>query len=311
MRPRLPPTASNAPRAAEASSPTDAIAEASENVPEEDIIRACIVGDLGQLQRWALRGVRVQSAEPLLQAAGRGHLDVMRCLVSELHADANQQNEAGVTPLVIGVDVDKTRLRDGVTALHLAAQRGDLAMVRVLFKELGADVNLATHEGLTPLILASTSKHKKIVKLLLKTGADPQASVLLNGASYTELLVCRSLGALPSWRSIWRPRCTSPIPDAVARGSRSARGASRRGTVSRCASWLIGRHTRSSVRRSKPRLVRESEMYSWEGRLPHHLRIFLSASNNTSHGRVLGVLLRCGLSIAAPGSIPGAPALFS
>jgi hypothetical protein len=62
---------------------------------------------------------------------------------------------------------------------------GNLDMVRVFVKELGADINQATHNGRTPLMDATVSHNIKIVQLLLKGGADAQASILLRGTRFT------------------------------------------------------------------------------------------------------------------------------
>jgi ankyrin repeat protein len=83
-----------------------------------------------------------------------------------------------------GVDVNQTH-RDGRTVLRFAASKGNLELVRLLVNELGADVNLAGHDGGKPLLAAAFFKYEKITKLLLKAGADAQAPMILNGMSVT------------------------------------------------------------------------------------------------------------------------------
>jgi hypothetical protein len=56
--------------------------------------------------------------------------------------------------------------------LSLGTRRWWLCLV----EELGASVNLATKYGVTPLMFASAKKHEKIVRYLLKIGADAQAT---------------------------------------------------------------------------------------------------------------------------------------
>jgi glutaminase len=56
------------------------------------------------------------------------------------------------------------------------AQNGHLNLLKYLINEVGADVNQATHDGRTPLTVASANKHEKLVRFLLKKGADAQAS---------------------------------------------------------------------------------------------------------------------------------------
>jgi ankyrin repeat protein len=97
-------------------------------VPGSAIIDAVKDGALGKLRQFVCRGARVLSAMPLCIAAEIRRIDMMRCLVKELHADVNQH-------------VDTEISRDDYTALHVSAQYGDLNGVRCLVKELGADVN--------------------------------------------------------------------------------------------------------------------------------------------------------------------------
>jgi hypothetical protein len=70
----------------------------------------------------------------------------------------------------------KAKTDAGMTALHYAAFKGNLSMVRLLL-EAGAPVNVADDRGLTPLMMAANSKSKNqdVVCLLLDRGADTQA----------------------------------------------------------------------------------------------------------------------------------------
>src|SRR5215467_7794925 len=65
---------------------------------------------------------------------------------------------------------------DGTTALHWAAFRDDLEMVKLLIAA-GADVKATTREGaLTPLFMACTNGSAPIIDALLKAGADPNSA---------------------------------------------------------------------------------------------------------------------------------------
>jgi serine/threonine-protein phosphatase 6 regulatory ankyrin repeat subunit B len=61
---------------------------------------------------------------------------------------------------------------DGVTALHVAAQRGYLTTVELLL-EHGADVKVLDDEKRSALLLAVKGNHAKVAAALVKAGADP------------------------------------------------------------------------------------------------------------------------------------------
>ena len=53
----------------------------------------------------------------------------------------------------------------------MAAYQGNEAIVRVLM-ELGADVNQATDDGVTPLFIGAQNGHEAVVRTLIEAGAD-------------------------------------------------------------------------------------------------------------------------------------------
>ncbi|TIQ26423.1 MAG: c-type cytochrome [Mesorhizobium sp.] len=61
---------------------------------------------------------------------------------------------------------------DGVTALYIACESGNVELARLLIKR-GADVNLPVSWQRTPLYAANKGGRADIVKLLLDNGADP------------------------------------------------------------------------------------------------------------------------------------------
>ncbi len=101
--------------------------------------------------------------------------------------DPDQPDYTGVTALMYAALNDNAQIayilishstahldvRDkfGNTALHLAAQRGSLDVMRELL-EAKAPVDVPNHEGITPLMMAANNNHVEAVKLLLKYGAD-------------------------------------------------------------------------------------------------------------------------------------------
>jgi ankyrin repeat protein len=58
----------------------------------------------------------------------------------------------------LGADVNKAR-NDGVTPLYIAAQVGHEAVVRALI-EAGVDVNRAADDGVTPLYVGAQQGHE-------------------------------------------------------------------------------------------------------------------------------------------------------
>jgi ankyrin repeat protein len=72
----------------------------------------------------------------------------------------------------LGADVNQAT-HNNLTPLYVAAQFGRLAVVQCLIEELGADVNQANQEGDTPLYIAAYKGHLAVVQCLVKEfGAD-------------------------------------------------------------------------------------------------------------------------------------------
>jgi len=94
-------------------------------------------------------------AASLPDAASKGDLATVRALIA---ARTNVNAAQG----------------DGMTALHWAAERGDLPMATVLLKA-GAKVTPVTRNGAyTPLHIAARAGNGAVVKALLAAGADPK-----------------------------------------------------------------------------------------------------------------------------------------
>jgi outer membrane protein assembly factor BamB len=84
--------------------------------------------------------------------------------------------------LTSGADVN-ARTAYGVTALHLAADKGHLEVVQVLLRHK-ADINLKdTFYGSSALTWAADKRHTPIVAALLEAGADGADAVLLSAAA--------------------------------------------------------------------------------------------------------------------------------
>jgi uncharacterized protein len=91
----------------------------------------------------------------LFKAIKDDHLEQVKTAISNSHPLVNTQDDKGVTALLV------------------AAEHGNSAIVDTLIKH-NAHINYQLPEKLyTPLMIAAKSGHIDIVKYLLKHGADP------------------------------------------------------------------------------------------------------------------------------------------
>jgi hypothetical protein len=123
---------------------------------------------------------------PLHVAAGENRFDVVDLLIREgFPVDAVDSN--GEPPLFIAV---RRRLLENVkrlateqtvmirshktqrTALHIAAEIGDIEIVEFLLGVATGQITKTDHQGNTPLHLATSAHKKELVGLLLEAGAD-------------------------------------------------------------------------------------------------------------------------------------------
>ena len=118
----------------------------------------CIAARSGNLEEvWQLvDGVDVNCSRgangetPLHFAVIGCHLEIVKFLVTEVHADINCRDRRGRTPL------------------HLAASLACLEVVRYLVEEGHADVNISDNEGKTPLHEAAEWGRLDIVRYLIE-----------------------------------------------------------------------------------------------------------------------------------------------
>ncbi|XP_037089662.1 LOW QUALITY PROTEIN: KN motif and ankyrin repeat domain-containing protein 1-like, partial [Pollicipes pollicipes] len=128
-------------------------------------------------------------------AVSHGNFDVVSVLLDSKVADAQRQNNAGYTCIMLlslaqigsethrqvvrrlfqSGDVNVRAKQHGQTALMLAVSHGRLDMVKLLL-EAGADVNIQDEDGSTSLMCASEHGHAAIVRLLL---AHPECDTQL------------------------------------------------------------------------------------------------------------------------------------
>ncbi len=174
------------------------IKEAVATTPVDPQLKALIAAtrsqDLTRLRKMVaanrrlVRGQDAGGSTPLHHAAAFGNVGAIHVLL-KAGADVNARNNRGATPLHwSAADAEKTRLlldkgarintqtETGRTALYLAAsQSGREDVVRVLL-DGGADPNLSTLPGRTPLMAASAEGEVTAMRLLLEKGANPKAA---------------------------------------------------------------------------------------------------------------------------------------
>ena len=115
-----------------------------------------------------LSGAALPVDNPLLDAARRGEVEVVRSLLDG------------------GADVNAAR-GDGLTALHAAAERGHLDVAKLLISA-GAELDAGTRIGrYTPLHLAGRSGHGRVVGALVEAGADVNATTSNTGVTPVHL----------------------------------------------------------------------------------------------------------------------------
>jgi ankyrin repeat protein len=122
------------------------------------------------------------------------------CLAATLSAADTRLSEAAMngdlaavrTLLQQKADVNGAQ-GDGSTALHWAAYRDDVDMLKLLLSA-GADVKAATRvDGITPLFMACTNGNASAIDALLKAGADAKS---VKGNGTTALMTVAASGSV-------------------------------------------------------------------------------------------------------------------
>src|SRR5262245_45500645 len=93
---------------------------------------------------------------PVADAAMRGDIEAVRTLIKQ------------------GADVNAAQ-GDGMTALHWAAETGNVEMAQVLIRAGGSTSAVTRRGSHTPLHVSARAGRGAVVKALLDAGADPNA----------------------------------------------------------------------------------------------------------------------------------------
>lgn len=168
--------------------------------PPPPLFEAATDGDLQKFRKLIKAGADVKETLPdgttlLMTAAEDGHNDIVQELI-KLGVDVNQRKSDTFSAFLIACflghdDVVKTLAKHGAdvnaayeigssqgssgnqTALTVAAARGNCPMCALLLK-LGADLNVVSDSGYTPLMWSlANGSSEDAAELLLKAGANP------------------------------------------------------------------------------------------------------------------------------------------
>jgi ankyrin repeat protein len=141
---------------------------------------------------------------PLQIAAAHGNVDVVIALVTP--RNINTTNDQGFTALMAaamnnqlavvkelliqGADFE-CATKNGFRALHLAAEVGNLPIVKLLVKTCHATVDSKTVQGCTPLMCSVQNRHIPVAKWLVRKG---QAAPRLSSQCGTAVEIAQSEG---------------------------------------------------------------------------------------------------------------------
>ncbi|KID83508.1 ankyrin repeat protein [Metarhizium guizhouense ARSEF 977] len=215
---------------------------------EEELFRHPEPRDVNDILNWAVERACLRTARravaygadaeasrrsdretPLMTACRGGNLDMVRLLV-EAGADANNRfSRDGSTPVVLsaGAAHDEAvvflmahggdparRNRYGETALHLAARKNNLRLVRILLASGGVDVNAASVTRSTPLFEAIQVGNVQMVEVLLAYGASEEIDELNGGFVFTKALKSRGTSLM---KALLELRIRPDVADAKGR----------------------------------------------------------------------------------------------
>lgn len=143
-----------------------------------DLIQATLAGDLTHIDRLLAAGASLQAVDK----HGRTPLKI-----------AADKGAAATVTLLLNKGSDVNGMSGGESALHSAALRGHLDVIRVLL-EHGANANQKGWQDISPLFRAVVSGKVESIELLLAYGADINARMKPNVVGQTPLMWAANSG---------------------------------------------------------------------------------------------------------------------
>jgi uncharacterized protein len=150
------------------------------------LMQAVNKNDVAQVKKLIQQGVNVSELDsnqdaPLVMAAYEGHTEIVKLLLeagadvsavdpgmkaTALHAAAYAGRAAAARLLIeYHIELDKQGPYNGYTALHDAVWQNNIEVVKVLL-EAGANLNIKSNSGQTPLEFAESRHHTEIARLI-------------------------------------------------------------------------------------------------------------------------------------------------
>ena len=165
---------------------------ARDNHNETSLWNACNGGNLDVVKYLISKGAIWDEAVkkygfPVSQAVAKGHLDVLKYFIEELHFDVNKKDKEGLTLLHWGayfghLNVVKYLVSKGAIwneavegygfPVSQAAAEGHLDVLKYFIEELHFDVNKKDDAGWTLLHWGAKFNQPEVVKYLVSVGAD-------------------------------------------------------------------------------------------------------------------------------------------